>query len=76
MTENNRLEYDRKYYQENKDKINARRRENRYLKNQENPRTYKTERIQCECGGIWSKHQGFPRHGKTMKHQSYLNSLS
>lgn len=63
------------YAAANKDVIKERNKAYRE-KNKESIKAKKAEKIQCECGGSWSKGHGFARHQKTMKHQSYLDSTS
>ena len=74
------------YYSKNKERIKARVRDyaskNKEIiqertkkyreKNKEEIARKKSIQFTCECGGTWSKGQGFLRHEKTQKHQAYL----
>ena len=70
-------EYHAKYYQENKEQISEyhaewyKRNREKYAKwYQENK-----EKVQCGCGSTIQSKRNLPKHLKTKKHQSYLESL-
>lgn len=75
-------EWGKKHYEENKETINAKHRED-YLENIEKERERRkayyeanSEKHQCNCGGKYTPHS-ISRHQRTKKHQDYLaNTIS
>jgi group I intron endonuclease len=61
-----KLEYQKEYYQENQEN---------YKKYYQDHRDKLTEKINCECGGTYTRpHKA--KHFKTKKHQDYLKNLN
>jgi len=71
----NRCAKVRAYVAANKELITQRNKAYRE-NNKEIIRAKKSERIQCECGGSWSKGHGVDRHEKTKKHQNWVSNQS
>lgn len=63
----------KEYANANKDLIKERGKEYR-SKNKETIKAKKSEKINCECGGIWSKGHGFKRHESSKLHQNWLKN--
>ena len=65
-----RLDYQREYNRNHSDKINLLMKD--YHK-KPNRRLWLTEKIQCECGCITTKHSNY-KHVKSLKHQNLMEN--
>lgn len=65
------LEYHKNYYQQNKDEISEYHK-NRYEANKEKIQKWQKAKLTCECGSKYSK-SNKSQHMKTVKHQKYIN---
>jgi len=66
--------YDKNYYEKNKDTIKEQNKEN-YEKNKEQIKEKNKIKIECECGCLVRK-GNLSRHLKTKKHQNYLSIIT